>query len=49
LHALAIVHALFESQVARRAVSIAEIEQSQLSEYQDEIDRHYGLIKGSNT
>ena len=48
LHALAIVHALFESQVAGRAVSIAEIEAGRLSEYQDEIDRHYGLIEGSN-
>lgn len=48
LHALAVVHALFESQVAGRAVSINEIANAQLTEYQDEIDRHYGLIGGSN-
>ena len=48
MHALAIVHALFESQVAGRAVSINEIESAQLTTYQDEIDLYYGLIEGGN-
>ena len=43
LHALAIVHAVFESQEAGRAVSLAEVERGELTTYQDEIDAHYGL------
>ena len=42
--AVALVHALFESQVAGRPVTMAEIESSAVDTYQREIDEHYGLI-----
>jgi hypothetical protein len=41
--AVALVHALFESQVAGRPVTIDEIEASVVDAYQREIDEHYGL------
>jgi predicted dehydrogenase len=41
--AVALVNALFESQVAGRPVTIAEIESGALAAYQREIDEHYGL------
>ena len=43
-HAVAIVYALFESQIANRPVTIAEIESSAVDAYQREIDEHYGLV-----
>jgi predicted dehydrogenase len=43
-HAVAIVYALFESQLANRPVTIAEIESSAVDAYQREIDEHYGLV-----
>ena len=46
-HAVAIVYALFESQVANCPVSLAEIESSAVDAYQREIDQHYGLASGS--
>jgi predicted dehydrogenase len=42
--AVAIVYALFESQLAGRPVTIAEIESSAVDAYQREIDQHYGLV-----
>ena len=42
--AVALVHALFESQVAGRPVTIAEIESGAVDAYQREIDEHYGLV-----
>ena len=42
--AVALVHALFESQVAGRPVTMAEIESSAVDAYQREIDEHYGLV-----
>jgi predicted dehydrogenase len=41
--AVALVNALFESQVAGRPVTLAEIESGVVAEYQREIDEHYGL------
>lgn len=43
-HAVAIVYALFESQLAGRPVSIAEIEASAVDAYQRDIDQYYGLV-----
>jgi predicted dehydrogenase len=43
LRAVALVYALFESQLAGRPVTIAEIESGAVDAYQREIDRHYGL------
>lgn len=42
--AVALINALFESQVARRPVTIAEVESSAVDAYQREIDLHFGLI-----
>ena len=42
--AVALVYALFESQVAGRPVTIAEIEASAIDAYQREIDEYYGLL-----
>jgi hypothetical protein len=42
--AVALVYALFESQLANRPVSIDEIESGDLDAYQREIDEHYGLV-----
>ena len=44
LRAIALVYALFESQVAGRPVTIAEVESSAVDAYQREIDIHYGLL-----
>jgi predicted dehydrogenase len=41
--AIAMVYALFESQIAGRPVTIAEIEAGSLDAYQREIDEHIGL------
>ncbi len=43
LHALAVVMALFESQVSGRAVTIDEVASGALGTYQHEIDEYYGL------
>jgi predicted dehydrogenase len=42
--AVALVHALFESQVAGRLVTLAEIESGAVDAYQREIDQYYGLV-----
>jgi predicted dehydrogenase len=42
--AVALINALFESQVAGRPVTIAEVESSAVDAYQREIDLHFGLI-----
>ena len=42
--AVALVHALFESQVAGRPVTLAEVETGAVDAYQREIDEHYGLV-----
>ncbi|MFL5761917.1 MAG: Gfo/Idh/MocA family protein [Thermomicrobiales bacterium] len=42
--AVALVYALFESQLAGRPVTITEIESGSLDAYQREIDNHYGLF-----
>jgi predicted dehydrogenase len=42
--AIALVYALFESQLLNRPVSIDEIESGDLDAYQREIDEHYGLV-----
>jgi predicted dehydrogenase len=42
--AVALVYALFESQLANRPVSIDEIESGDLDAYQREIDEHYDLV-----
>jgi predicted dehydrogenase len=42
--AVALVYALFESQVANRPVSIAEVESGAVDAYQREIDEHLGLV-----
>jgi predicted dehydrogenase len=41
---VALVYALFESQSARRAVTIAEVESGAADAYQREIDAHLGLL-----
>ena len=43
---LALVYALFESQMAGRPVTIAEVESSAIDDYQWEIDLHLGLVAG---
>ena len=42
--AVALVHALFESQVAGRPVTLAEVESGAVDAYQREIDEYYGLV-----
>ena len=42
--AVALVYALFESQLAARPVTIAEVETSAVDTYQREIDTHLGLL-----
>ncbi len=42
--AVALVYALFESHVANRPVTIAEVESGAVDAYQHEIDAHLGLI-----
>jgi predicted dehydrogenase len=42
--AVALVYALFESQVANRPVTIAEVESGAVDAYQREIDEHLGLV-----
>jgi hypothetical protein len=42
--AVALVYALFESQVVNRPVAIAEIESGSVDAYQREIDEHLGLV-----
>ncbi len=44
LRAVALVYALFESQATGRAVTIAEIEASEIDAYQREIDEYLGLV-----
>ena len=44
LRAVALVYALFESQLEGRPVTIAEVESSAVDAYQHEIDAHYGLL-----
>jgi predicted dehydrogenase len=41
---VALVYALFESQLAGRPVTIAEVESSAVDAYQREIDEHLGLV-----
>ena len=43
--AVALVYALFESQIAGRPVTIAEVESSAVDAYQREIDDHLGLTR----
>ncbi len=42
--AVALVYALFESQIANRPVTIAEVESGAVDAYQREIDEHLGLV-----
>ena len=42
--AVALVYALFESQVAGRPVTLAEVESGAVDAYQREIDEHVGLL-----
>lgn len=42
--AIAMVYALFESQLASRQVTIAEVEAATVDAYQQEIDQHIGLV-----
>ena len=42
--AIALVYALFESQIAGRPVTIEEVESGRVDAYQREIDEHIGLI-----
>ena len=44
LRAVALVYALFESQLAGRPVTIEEVESNAVDAYQREIDDHYGLL-----
>jgi 1,5-anhydro-D-fructose reductase (1,5-anhydro-D-mannitol-forming) len=44
LRDLAIAYAVIESSVAGRPLTVEEVEQGAVSTYQDEIDRHYGLL-----
>jgi hypothetical protein len=41
---MALVYALFESSLAGRPVTIAEVETSAVDAYQREIDEYYGLL-----
>jgi 1,5-anhydro-D-fructose reductase (1,5-anhydro-D-mannitol-forming) len=43
LHDLACAYAMLESSIARRQVTLQEVLAGEISAYQDEIDRHYGL------
>jgi len=45
---VALVYALFESQVAGRPVTIAEVESGTVDAYQREIDEHLGLVSSPN-
>jgi predicted dehydrogenase len=45
---VALVYALFESHVAGRPVTIAEVETSAVEAYQREIDEHLGLVAGDD-
>lgn len=45
--AMAMVYALFESQLAGRPVTIAEVEAGHVDAYQREIDEHIGLLEPS--
>lgn len=47
LRAVALVYALFESQIAGRPITIAEVESGGVDAYQREIDQHHGLLGGS--
>lgn len=47
--AVALVYALFESQVAGRPVTIAEVESGEVDAYQREIDEYLGLVVASET
>ena len=42
--AVALINALFESQLLGRPVTMAEVESGAVDGYQREIDLHYGLI-----
>jgi predicted dehydrogenase len=44
LRAVALVYALFESQATGGAISVAEVETSEVDAYQREIDEHLGLV-----
>jgi hypothetical protein len=43
---VALINALFESQLLGRPVTIAAVESGAVDGYQREIDRHYGLVSG---
>jgi predicted dehydrogenase len=45
---VALVYALFESQIAGRPVTIVEVEASTVDAYQREIDEHLGLVSTSD-
>ena len=45
--AVALVYALFESQIAGRPVTIAEVESGAVDAYQREIDAHLGLVSAA--
>jgi predicted dehydrogenase len=45
---VAVVYALFESNLAGRPVTIAEVETGAIDAYQREIDEHLGLVSGSD-
>jgi predicted dehydrogenase len=45
---VALVYALFESHLAGRPVTIAEVEASAVDAYQREIDEHLGLVAGDD-
>ena len=44
LRDLAIAYAVIESSVAGRPVTVDEVERGDVAAYQEEIDRHYGLV-----
>ncbi|MEZ4506713.1 MAG: hypothetical protein R2848_12920 [Thermomicrobiales bacterium] len=41
---MALICALFESQVAGRPVTMADVVSGQIDAYQREIDQHFGLV-----
>lgn len=43
LHDLACAYAMLESSLVKRAVTLSEVLDGDVSEYQDEIDEHYGV------
>ena len=45
---MALVYALFESQLAGRPVTIAEVESGAVDAYQREIDEHLGLVTAND-